>query len=763
MYIGGILNERNEISNRFLLKSKDLTTHGMIVGMTGSGKTALGIIMIEELLKEGKSVIAIDVKGDLTNLLLNFPDFSIESFKKWVKGGSDEVAESESKKWREGLFRWGIDSNYMESIKDNVIYSIFTPNSEAGIPLNIGGILSGVKGKETLSVVVDSILSLIGVKGGGALNRESLLLSTIIDYFSRKGVEIGFDTLISAIQDPPFEKIGVFKVDKIYPRDDRMELAFKMNSLVASPYMADWFKGERFNVRNMLESSDGRPRCSIFYIAHLSEKERMFAISLLLSQILTYIRSLSGSDDLRYVLYFDEVFGYVPPYPDNPPTKRALMTLLKQARAFGLGVILSTQNPVDIDYKAIGNMGVWFIGRLITKQDQKRLLDGMDFSGGGIDRKLLSQKISGLKQREFIYRNSKRGEIEKITTRWAISYLRGPITLDEIRNFDLKKNFPAEKILSETISNDRVDGVGDGDIYVITRDNPVYQKFSALYPEFEEESVFYPYILAKLTANFTSSKYGIYRNMLFYRIYGPLNENLIGEWKNLYGFSVKDLSPSLPDFARYSDISYEFKDEKYIEKFLKSAIVDVYREENVVIYVNKFFKMHSDLGESREEFLNRLRDELENILEAKSEKLRNRYGKKLLRLKEKLEKKNFDYEIAKKEYEGRKREEYLSAGESLLSFFLGSRSRTIVSKAARKRRLTKKMELKVKKLESEMDVIKEEIEALETEFNRELDVLRKDIERKIGEIASVKLKLKKSDIYVDKYYTIWLPFGGKVK
>src|ERR1041385_2859370 len=426
-----------------LYDSKDLVTHAVCVGMTGSGKTGLCINLLEEAAIDGIPAIIIDPKGDLCNLLLTFPNLAPEDFAPWVEEGVD--AAQQAQLWKDGLAQWGEDGERIKRLKDAADFRIYTPGSNAGLPVSI--LKSFVAPPETIrqdnealaeriNTTVTSLLALIGIDADPVRSREHILLSNILNHEWSAGKDLDIANLIQKVQTPPITKVGVMELDSYFPADARFELAMSLNHLLASPSFASWMEGESLDIPKFLHTESGKPRHSIFSIAHLSDAERMFFVSLLLNQVLGWMRTQSGTSSLRAILYMDEIFGYFPPVA-NPPSKLPLMTLLKQARAFGLGVVLATQNPVDLDYKGLANAGTWFIGRLQTERDKARMLEGLEgiatSTGQKFDKQQMEQLLAGLDNRIFLMNNVHEDAPELFETRWAMSYLRGPLTRAQIK------------------------------------------------------------------------------------------------------------------------------------------------------------------------------------------------------------------------------------------------------------------------------------------------------------------------------------------
>src|SRR5512137_1863827 len=436
-----------------LYDSKDLVTHAVCVGMTGSGKTGLCLALLEEAAIDSIPAILIDPKGDLSNLLLTFPQLRGEDFAPWInpedaakKGLSpQEYANKQAELWKKGLADWGQPPERIQRFRDAVDLVIYTPGSNAGFPISIlksfaapepavleDGELLG----ERINTTVTSLLGMLGIDADPIQSREHILISNLLNYEWRQGRDVDLARLIGLIQQPPMTKIGVLELDAFYPAKERFSLVMALNNMLAAPGFGAWMEGEPLDVGRLLHSPSGKPRLAIISIAHLSDAERMFFVSLLLNQVVGWMRQQSGTTSLRAILYMDEIFGYFPPTA-NPPSKQPLLTLLKQARAFGLGVVLATQNPVDLDYKGLSNAGTWFIGRLQTDRDKQRVLDGLEgaavSSSGGFDRAKMEQTLAGLGNRVFLMNNTHEDAPVVFQTRWVMSYLRGPLTRNQIK------------------------------------------------------------------------------------------------------------------------------------------------------------------------------------------------------------------------------------------------------------------------------------------------------------------------------------------
>lgn len=448
-YLGAPLDDAGDPidDERTEYNPSDLTTHGVIVGMTGSGKTGLGIIYLEEALRQGIPTLVIDPKGDMTNLLLTFPDLTPSDFRPWIDEAAaakegrtpDEEAAAEAAKWAKGLSRSGLSGADIAALRETAGMTIYTPGSSAGVPLNVVGELDvptlswdedAEAMRDEIQGYASGLLGLVDVDADPISSREHILIANLIEHSWRNGRSLSLENLISQIAAPPMRKLGVFEVDTFFPEKDRMAFAMKLNGLLASPSFGAWMSGEPIDIEKLLWS-DGQPQAAILYLAHLSDSERQFIVATVFSKLITWMRTQSGSSDLRALAYMDEVFGFVPPTAE-PPAKKPILTLLKQARAFGVGLLLSTQNPVDLDYKAMSNAGTWCIGRLQTERDKARILEAVTAASGEVDTRAIDAAISGLGRRVFLLHNTRDSNPTTFTTRWAMSYLRGPMTREEI-------------------------------------------------------------------------------------------------------------------------------------------------------------------------------------------------------------------------------------------------------------------------------------------------------------------------------------------
>jgi hypothetical protein len=413
----------------------------------------LCLALLEEAAIDGIPALIIDPKGDLGNLLLTFPRLSAGEFRPWINEDDarrkgiepDAFAVAEAERWAGGLAAWQQDAARITRLREAADPVIYTPGSEAGIPVSLLRSFAAPPAqvrddpesmRERVSTTSTSLLGLVGIEADPLRSREHILISTILEEAWRQARDLDIAGLIQQIQSPPVAKVGVLDLEAFFPSKDRFALAMALNNLLAAPGFSAWMAGEPLDVQHLLYTPAGRPRLAVFSIAHLTDAERMFFVSLLLTQALGWMRTQPGTSSLRALVYMDEVFGYLPPVA-NPPSKAAMLTLLKQARAYGVGIVLATQNPVDLDYKALSNAGTWFIGRLQTERDQLRVLDALEGASASgdapFDRPEMGRLLGALGSRVFLMHNVHEDAPEVFESRWALSYLRGPLTRSQIK------------------------------------------------------------------------------------------------------------------------------------------------------------------------------------------------------------------------------------------------------------------------------------------------------------------------------------------
>jgi hypothetical protein len=689
LYLGKELKPgAKELGERLELDPADLLTHGLIVGMTGSGKTGLAIALIEEVLRQGVPVLAIDPKGDLGNLLLLFDDLAPASFEPWVdpeaarRDGKDTktAAAEAAAGWKKGLAEWGLTGADIAALKKSHEAVIYTPGSKSGIALNVLQSLEAPSVpfedaaedlRDEIAGIVAGLLGLLKIDADPLQSRESIFLSTLIESSWRAGKSLGLETLIAAVADPPFDKVGALPLETMFPRKERQGLMMALNNLLAAPSFEAWREGEPLDVAAMLRAQDGRPRLSIVSTAHLSDDERLFVTALLLDKVKTWMRRQTGTSELRALVYMDEIFGYFPPHPANPPTKRPLLTLLKQARAQGVGVILATQNPVDLDYKGLSNMGTWMVGTLQTEQDRARLREGLTTTG--LDAPKVDRLLDATKKRVFLLHDVHRPAPCLLHSRWAMSYLRGPITREEISRLMAGR---AAAPTTKAASRDSAGGP------------PV------LPPPFKHN--YLPKYGAELADPFLLVKYAVrYKRMtevIATRGY-PLAVGSVAEVLEAEPVEIdeKAITATAPPGVRYAELPGYLAEAgaKGLEKTLKDRLPDKLA---VVTYVDPVTKSDSEPGEDRAAFAARLQAAAGGAVAE--------------RLRDQLEKKQRDLAAREADLSGRKTEKWTAFGTAVLQnigLFTG-RKRTITgaSTVLSKNRMENNAEARVEALRAEV-------------------------------------------------------------
>jgi len=743
-----------------LIKNDSFTTHAAIIGMTGSGKTGLGIGLLEEAAIDKIPALIIDPKGDMGNLLLAFDDLDPASFEPWIdpleakkKGLSpSEYAKKIAEMWREGIESYGQSPERIRRLKNSADFVIYTPGSSAGVPVNMLGSFAPPPPEvqedldtysQILSSTTQSLLSLIDTDESGA----AVLLSNIFDHYWSAGKTPTIEELIAAIINPPFKKIGVLSVESFYGSKKRMDLAMKLNALVGSPTFKNWLVGEPLDISRLLYTPEGKPRHAIFYLAHLGEKERIFFVARLLSELLAWMRRQSGTSALRALLYMDEIFGYFPPNA-NPPTKEPMLALLKQARAYGLGIVLSTQNPVDLDYKGLANIGTWFLGRLQTRQDIERVIDGLLKAGADISRSEIARLLTNLNKRVFLLRSIHKERLELFNTRWVLSYLKGPLSKDEVSRLmaqrkesltpqhDGAKEEPAAT-QKATSASEAKPPIGAA----------IPQRYEIVDPT-SRPPRFEPYIHFAATLHYYSATYDLDEQQ---KRCDELDATLEQpEFEELFESECREFKKHEPGDARYTRPAQWLLDAKDLKKIERAYRDHLYRTQRYTLYRCKRLRLKSRPGESYEEFEARVAQELRDRLDAELAKLQERYAKKMERLYDKLEKLQFRLQKEKEQAQTKTTDTILSVGLALFETFFGSRrSLSKASRAISKAKRAYDEYDDIGFIEEQIEDLKKELASLEEELEQKADELRQRYDISRYEITSVPIKPKKSEIAVD--------------
>ena len=785
------LAERKPGEGLVLYDSKDLVTHAVCVGMTGSGKTGLCIGLLEEAAIDGIPAIVIDPKGDLPNLMLTFPQLRPTDFTAWVneddarkKGVSrEQYAAQQAEMWRNGLAEWKQDGSRIQRLRDAADFTIYTPGSTAGLPVSIVSSFAApapelVEDRELLadrvSTTVTSLLGLLGIKADPIQSREHILLSTILDLAWREGRDLDLPALIQAIQAPPVSKVGVLDLEAFYPANDRFQLAMTLNNLLAAPGFATWMEGEALDIDRMLYTAEGKPRISIFSIAHLSDAERMFFVSLLLNQVLGWMRGQSGTTSLRAIVYMDEIFGFFPPVA-NPPSKAPLLTLLKQGRAFGVGVVLATQNPVDLDYKGLSNTGTWFLGRLQTERDKARVLEGLEgvAAGGGarFDRQAMEETLAGLGKRVFLLNNVHEDGPVVFETRWVMSYLRGPLTRDQIKTLmDPRRGAvpaaPASRKTVSAVAAPRAAAAGSGrpERPVLPPDVPQhFVPFRGSAPE-GQELVYHPTLLAASKILFDDRKSGVSVSEEAVTLAPLSDEGVAVDWDAMMAADIDpaDLERAPAPGARFAPLPAMAAKSKSYTAWKREMTDWLYRNRTLELLTSPQHKEYSQPNESERDFRIRLGQAVREERDAALEKLRKKYSSKITTLEERIRRAEQAVDREAEQAKQLKVQTAISFGATLLSAVVGRKlgGRTSVGRAttaARGVSRSMKEAQDVGRARDTVEAHKEKLGALEAEFQTETEELKAKYDPQQEELETVSVRPKKKDIAVKMVALGWAP------
>ena len=771
-----------------LYDAKDLTTHAVVVGMTGSGKTGLCLSLLEEAAIDGVPALIIDPKGDLGNLLLTFPQLKPDDFKPWVDASEatrrgltpDQFAAESAKAWKDGLAAWDQDASRIKKFREACDVAIYTPGSQAGLPLTCvrsfavppQAVLDNSDAmRERVSGAAAGLLALLGIDADPIRSREHILLTNIFDRAWRDGKSLDLGSLIREIQSPSFKKVGVLDLDTFFPATERFTLAMTLNNLLAAPGFSAWMEGEPLDIQRLLWTAEGKPRLSIMSISHLSDSERMFFVTIFLNEVLAWMRSQSGTSSLRCLLYMDEVFGYFPPTA-NPPSKTPMLTLLKQARAFGLGVVLATQNPVDLDYKGLSNCGTWFLGRLQTERDKARVLDGLEgasaSTGMRFDRGAMDSILSGLGKRVFVMNNVHDDAPSIFQTRWSLSFLRGPLSRDQI-DLLMRSRREASPQPSTTAITETTATSGDG----VSEHRPVLSPdiIEFFIParrelDFGDKFVYRPSLLGIAKAHFVKSTadVDVWDSV---SILAPIADEVsLDPWDDgeLSHDGPPDLEKTPADGAAFASLPADLaKPKKYL--MLATALKDhLYRVHRLTVWKCKSPKDLSRPGETEGDVRSRLSQLLREERDLAVEKLRQKYAPKVAALQEQVRK--AEQRKAKEEEQAKSQTwgTMLTVGSSLLGAFLGKRTLSVtnVGKAATAARSAGKLVKERSDIgyaEDNVEAVQQRLAALDAEFKAETDKLAAHVDPTAIVLEEVTLQPKKSDITISQVALVWTPWS----
>lgn len=739
-----------------LLKDKYFTTHAAIIGMTGSGKTGLGVGLIEEAAIDNIPSIVIDPKGDMGNLCLTDPTFSAQKFAPWVEEEAKskgvetlEYATKVANSWKEGISSWHQTPQRVERF-ESVTKTIYTPGSLSGVPINIMGSLEAPPLEvleemdlfaSYLKTTVTSLLSLIGI-GGDILNtKEYILLGQIFSQAWQEGKSITIESLIGAIITPPFTKIGVLVLDDFYPSKDRFALATKFNTLLASPHFQVWLQGEDLDVQKLLYDKEGKAKIAIFSIGHLNDEERMFFVSLLLNRYIGWMRRQGGTEALKTILYMDEIFGFFPP-SKNPPSKEPMLLLLKQARAFGVGVVLSTQNPVDLDYKGLSNIGTWFIGRLQTTQDIDRVIEGLSGQiGSDFAKDEIRTTLANLPKRSFFLRSAHLDDIRLFATRWVLSYLKGPLQREEIATLmESQKSTIKPQKQQKIESFSQLEPLQSGIVQYFEIDH-------------FEKNKYRPYLGIKAEAYFYNQSKGIDKHQESH-IFLPLDdEALYLDWDGVIHQEIDlgSFTQQQPTQGHFSALPSFIKKDKDLKEASAAAQNWIYQTQHLTLFSCKPLRLDSKLDESEVDFKIRLQDTLNQKKEEEIVKLQARFDSREKTLIQRLER----AQVQAQKEQANSTGSMIEAGIAVLGALLGRRSKTSINTAISKGKRVLKDRGSVSKITTQIEQIEEDIELLRQSFEDEVDMLTEKFQIENYPIEELIVKPRKSDIKILFSAILW--------
>ncbi len=762
-----------------LYDAKDLTTHAVIIGMTGSGKTGLGIGILEEAAIDKVPVIAIDPKGDMANLMLTFPKLSADDFRPWINPRQasdaglsiDEFAGKQASMWKKGLANWGQDGKRISKLKAAADVAVYTPGSNAGLPISVLKSFNAPTGaivddldlyRERVQSTATGVLALLGIDADPISSREHILISRVLDDSWQNGDDLDIASMIAAIQNPSFTRIGVMDIDSFFPAKDRFALSMRLNNLLAAPGFQSWMEGEALDAAKLLYSTSGKPRISVMSIAHLDDASRMFFVCMLLNEVIAWMRSQPGTGSLRAILYMDEIFGYLPPTA-NPASKKLFLTLLKQARAYGLGLVLATQNPVDLDYKALSNTGTWFIGRLQTERDKARVMEGLEGAsqGGEFNRQAMERTLAGLGKRRFLLHNVHEDEPVVFGTRWVMSYLAGPMTRDQIKKL-------MAPLTRATVVPEKPASKKPQRGHATPALGPkIDQYFAASSDSGADESavVYYPRVVAASEVLLSSARYNVEEDrQLLHTV--ELDEGPVAvDWDSAekHELRAEELLNSAEEGARFSDCPTAAAKEKNYTKWRKDFSQWLRRNEVVTLYRCKKYKLTSSANESEGEFRARLQQTANEKRDIAVQKLRKRYASKANTLENRLLRAQQTIEREKQQSTRKKLDTAVSFGTAILSAVLGRKkisasSAGRIGTAIRSASGARKEAGDVDRARATAEKVRNDIAALEATLEGEVAELDDAFDAQDEVLDELIVKPKVSDINIEVFGLLWVPY-----
>ncbi|MBY0586438.1 DUF87 domain-containing protein [bacterium] len=789
-YLGRELDPKTRARTEtpYLYDAKDLTTHAIVIGMTGSGKTGLCVTLLEEAAIDGIPAIAIDPKGDIANLMLLFPNLAPADFQPWIDPAeagrqgktTEQYATETSDRWKKGLADWEQPVERINKVLSAADIAIYTPGSNAGHPISVvrsfsapsASVLNdGDAYRQRINSAVAGLLALLGIAGDSLESREHILISTIIDLAWKAGQDVQIASLLRQIQQPPFDKVGFLDLESFFPSAERFALVTRLNNLFASPAFAGWMEGEPLDIGKLLYTAQGKPRVSIMSIAHLSDSERMFFVTILLNEIIAWMRSQPGTSSLRALLYMDEIFGYFPPTA-NPPSKTPMLTLLKQARAYGLGCVLATQNPVDLDYKGMANTGTWFLGRLQTDRDKQRVLDGLEgasaAAGFHFDRATIDSTLSGLAGRTFLVNNVHEDKPVLIETRFALSYLRGPMTREQIAR--LMKDKVSSSAPTANSPSGETSAVGINHA-AVSGDRPmippgIEEFFLPVAGSPENASLIYrPALIGVGQAHYANARLGIdlWENIFILNVFAQEIPHPAWEGSKLGREIEVDLIKHPTAGIRFAPLLSELSAPKNFAGWAGELKQYLYRYLYLVLFKAKQAKINSSAKETEGEFKIRIKQIMTESRDREIEKIRTKYGPKLERLQERIRKAQQRVEKEKSQANNSIIQAILSLGSSVLGAIFGRKTMSVTnvgraSTSVRSAGQAMQQRGDVTRAEDDLLAIEEDFHKLEEEVESAVNEIKDEFGNAENDIEKFTLRPKKSDLTVSKIALVWTPW-----
>ncbi len=780
LYLGRELDtETGETTTRpFLYKNKNLTTHAAIIGMTGSGKTGLGIDLIEEAAMDGLPSIIIDPKGDMTNLLLTFPGLAEQDFEPWVDEGiaeqqgisRNELARQTAETWKKGLASWDQDAARIARLRDKVDIAVYTPGSTSGRPVSVLDNLEApsadiLQDNDTAGALVNSavssLLALVGINADPLKSREHILLSSLLLFFWRKEQDVTLEMLIGAVVNPPFSRIGSLSTDVFFPQAQRMELAMQLNNILASPAFSGWTTGEPLAIERFLYTAAGKPRVAIFTIAHLSDDERMFFVSMLLGRFIAWMRRQEGSSGLRCLLYMDEIFGYFPPN-SNPPSKKPMLLLLKQARAYGVGIVLSTQNPVDLDYKGLSNIGTWFIGRLQTRQDQDKVMAGIAGSSDTLGVQEIRALLADMRGRTFLMYSTKYDEPVLFETRWAMSYLRGPISLAELRQVITSKPDKEERSPDHAFSSGLdVQKTGFSPVAPILSSGIEQCFLQAPVPL--EEIHYTPLLVGTASVRFFKQRLAI-DVVQEVAMALPVSGDVDICWRlaESYEFSEQACMENAVHGSLFAPLTPIFEGLKNLRLQEKEFDDYLYHSRKLPLLSVPSLKLVARPGETEVQFKQRLADIVLEKKAVEAQTIQDRYAKKQARLEERLDRAYARLDKEKSDVTARGIDTALSIGGAIFGALFGRKklsvtnaNRTVRSMRGAGRVLKEKGD--VQRAEEVVSSLLADVDNLALELQEKLAAIADQYDPMNYRIETLQITPRHTDIFNIRLILVWEP------